>query len=71
FTCRIEAVGTTKGRLKLEQKLTIEKQRDMSLFISDSEGSSDSFKVIYELTPPPDVQAGDYSTTLIYSLLEI
>jgi hypothetical protein len=71
FTCRTERVETTKGSLKLPQKSEIEKQRDMSLFISDNEGSSDSFKAIYELTPPPDVRPGDYSTTLVYSLLEI
>ncbi len=71
FTCRIEAVGTTKGSLKLQQNSAIEKQHDMTLFVSDSEGSSDSFKVIYELTSPPDVQAGDYSTSIVYSLLEI
>ena len=71
FTCRTERAGTTKGSVRLEQKAEIEEQRDMSLFISDNDGSPDSFKVIYELTPPPDVQAGDYSTTLVYSLLEI
>lgn len=71
FTCRTEQVGNTKGSVRLQQNSAIEKQRDMPLYISDSEGSSDNFKVIYELTPPPDVQAGDYSTTLVYSLLEI
>lgn len=71
FTCRTAQEEATKGSVRLEQKSEVEEQRDMSLFISDKEGSSDSFKVIYELTPPPDVQAGDYSTTLVYSLLEI
>lgn len=71
FTCRTEQSTDTKGSVRLQQQSAIEKQRDTTLFISDDDGSADTFKVIYELTPPPDVQAGDYSTTLVYSLLEI
>ncbi|MDD5654080.1 MAG: hypothetical protein PHR91_00345 [Candidatus Omnitrophica bacterium] len=71
FTCRTEPLDGTKGSVKLPQKTGIRKQVDTTLFISDKHGSSDTFKAIYELTPPPDVRAGDYSTTLVYSLLEI
>jgi hypothetical protein len=71
FTCRTEASDGTKGSVKLPQKTGIRKQTDTTLFVSDKQGSSDTFKAIYELTPPPDVRAGDYSTTLVYSLLEI
>jgi hypothetical protein len=71
FTCRTESNEAIKGNLKVPQNTAIKKQANMTLFVSDSKGSSDTFKVIYELTPPPDVRAGDYSTTLVYSLLEI
>jgi len=71
FTCRTESAEVTKGSLRVSQNTAIKKQASMTLFVSDSKGSSDTFKVIYELTPPPDVRAGDYSTTLVYSLLEI
>ena len=71
FTCRTESVEATKGNLKISQNTGIKEQVNTTLFVSDSKGSSDTFKVIYELTPPPDVRAGNYSTTLVYSLLEI
>ena len=71
FTCRTDALEGTKGSVKLSQKTGIKKQMDTTLFVSDKQGSSDTFKAVYELTPPPDVRSGDYSTTLVYSLLEI
>jgi len=43
----------------------------MSLFISDEKGSPDKFKVIYELSIPPDLKAGDYSTRITYSITAI
>ncbi|MCK9603387.1 MAG: hypothetical protein M0R66_03425 [Candidatus Omnitrophica bacterium] len=71
FTSRTEGVAGIKGATKQDQGQPVNKEKDITLFISDDEGSPASFKVIYELTPPPDVQAGDYSATLVYSLLEI
>ncbi len=72
FTLRTERTESlaTKGTLKFPQKITVQKGETV-LFISDNLGSSDKFKVIYELTCPTDVKAGDYSTRIIYSLLEI
>ena len=69
FTIREESLNT-KGVLKYPDK-TETKAGEMSLFVSDKEGSSDTFKVIYELTIPPDLHAGDYSTRIIYTLSEI
>ncbi len=71
FTCVTEPLAGTKGSVKVPQKTGVRKQVDTTLFVSDKQGSSDEFKAVYELTPPPDVRAGDYSTTLVYSLLEI
>jgi hypothetical protein len=41
------------------------------LFVSDGRGSPDKFKVIYKLSPSEDIMAGDYSTRITYTLLEI
>ena len=60
----------TKGTLKIPQKVPVSKT-DTVLFVSDKKGSADKFKLIYELTVPDDVRAGDYSTRITYSLLEI
>lgn len=70
FTLRTERLDNTKGNLKYPQKTEI-KLGDTVLFLSDKIGSSDTFKVIYELGIPPDLHAGDYSTRLSYSLSEI
>ena len=69
FTLRTESVDT-KGILKFAQNSPA-KKGDTVLFISDRDGSPDSFKVIYELTCPADVKAGDYSTSVVYSLSEL
>jgi hypothetical protein len=69
FTLRQESLET-KGILKYPEKTDI-KQGEMVLFISDREGSSDKFKVIYELSIPSDIQPGDYSTFFTYSVSEI
>ncbi|MFA5276672.1 MAG: hypothetical protein WC417_07260, partial [Candidatus Omnitrophota bacterium] len=71
FTYRTQAIEEVKGTPKQEHSSPLNKDGEMVLFVSDDTGSSAGFKVVYELTPPPDMRAGDYSTTLIYSLLEI
>ena len=60
----------TKGTLKTPEKQAMKKQ-DTVLFVSDAKGSADKFKIIYELTSPDDLIAGDYSTRITYALLEI
>lgn len=60
----------TKGILKFPQKTEV-KKGDTIVFISDSKGSPDKFKLIYGLTCPLDIRVGDYSTRITYSLIEI
>ncbi|MCM8796202.1 MAG: hypothetical protein NC928_05930 [Candidatus Omnitrophica bacterium] len=69
FKLRMEDIDT-KGTLKFLQAEEV-KKGDTVLFISDNKGSGDKFKLIYELTCPKDLKAGDYSTRITYSLLEI
>lgn len=69
FTLRTETLDS-KGLLKFPQKESVHKG-EATLFISDKEGSADKFKIIYELSFPENVKAGDYSTRIAYSLLEI
>lgn len=70
FTLKTEGLGDTKGMPKLPTAQEI-KKGDTMLFISDSQGSPDKLKIIYELTCPMDIIAGDYTTRIVYSLLEI
>ncbi|MDD4939823.1 MAG: hypothetical protein PHE18_03315 [Candidatus Omnitrophica bacterium] len=60
----------TKGKLSFTDKTQM-KTGTRTLFISDEKGSSDRFKVVYELSAPEKAPAGDYSTNVTYSLLEI
>ena len=69
FTLKTESLET-KGNLKFPQAQGV-KRGDTTLFISDEQGSPDKFKMIYELTVPWQVKAGDYSTRITYSLSEI
>lgn len=69
FTVTTESLDT-KGTLKQVEKKEI-RTGDTILFVSDNKGSSDKLGVIYELTCPRDIKAGDYSTRITYSLLEI
>jgi len=60
----------TKGDLKFTQSAAT-KKGDTILFVSDDDGASDKFSIIYELTVPWDIKAGDYSTHITYSLSEL
>ncbi|MGE5308562.1 MAG: hypothetical protein ACM3OC_05735 [Deltaproteobacteria bacterium] len=70
FTVVTQNAGSTKGTLKCPEKTTI-KPGDIVLFVSDNKGSPDSFRIIYELSTPESVKAGDYSASIVYSLSEI
>ena len=59
-----------KGKIKYQEKKEIE-EKQMVIFTSDGKGSSDKFRVIYELAAPRDVHPGDYHTSFSYSLSEI
>ncbi len=69
FTVRTESLNT-KGILNYPQKTEV-KPGEMSLFVSDETGSSDTFNVIYELSTPPDLHAGDYTTRIVYTISEL
>lgn len=69
FTVRTENLDT-KGALKFPQKVEV-KKGDTVLFVSDDKGSPDAFKIIYELSCPREIKAGDYSARITYSLSEI
>ncbi|KPK97313.1 MAG: hypothetical protein AMJ95_09695 [Omnitrophica WOR_2 bacterium SM23_72] len=69
FTLREESLGT-RGRLIFSSPTEV-KTGETILFVSDSIGSSDKFKIIYELKPSFDIMAGDYSTRITYSISEI
>ncbi|MDD5120491.1 MAG: hypothetical protein PHR84_04200 [Candidatus Omnitrophica bacterium] len=70
FSMQTLPVNDTKGSLKISNKIPVEKG-DLLLFISDASGSSDRFKVIYELICPADLRAGNYSSRITYTLTEI
>lgn len=44
---------------------------ETTLFISDENGSPAQFKIIYELTIPRDLTAGNYSSQITYSISEL
>jgi len=60
----------TKGTLKFPAPEAVKKGY-MVLFVSDNKGSSDKFKIIYELAVSRDIKSGDYSTKITYSLSEL
>jgi hypothetical protein len=59
----------TKGQVKINQGQEAKKGETI-LFVSDAKGSSDKFRLIYELAVPADIKGGDYSTNISYSLVE-
>lgn len=69
FTLRLEDMGT-KGNLRFTQPTEV-KAGEMVLFISDKDGSSDRFKIIYELAADADVAAGNYMGSIVYTISEL
>ena len=70
FTLRTVSVDNTKGVLKAADKIPVGKGGQL-LFVSDEDGSSDRFKVVYELVCPDNLAAGSYSSRITYTLAEI
>lgn len=60
----------TKGKIKFPEQSEV-RLGESVLFVSDGAGAPDSFKVIYELSPGVNLQPGDYSTSIVYSISEI
>ncbi|MFA5145640.1 MAG: hypothetical protein WC723_06550 [Candidatus Omnitrophota bacterium] len=69
FTLRTENINA-KRNLKFLEKQEVKKGNTI-LFVSDKSGKPAKIKVIYELTSPVDLRAGDYSANVTYSLLEM
>lgn len=69
FVLKEEALET-KGRILFPGFVEV-KEGDMTLFVSDSEGTSDKFRVIYELSPSEEVAAGDYAARIVYQIIEL
>lgn len=69
FTLRTENINA-KANLKFLEKQDVKKGNTI-LFVSDSKGAPAKIKVIYELTSPMEIMAGDYSANVTYSLLEM
>jgi hypothetical protein len=70
FSLQTLSANNTKGSLKIPNKIPVEKGNAL-LFVSDTNGSTDKFKVIYELICPIDLRAGNYSSRITYTLTEI
>ena len=70
FSLQTLSQNNTKGNLKVASRIPVEKG-NLLLFVSDANGSADKFKVIYELTCPADLKAGNYSSRITYTLTEI
>jgi len=70
FTLCTLSAGDTKGSLKISDKAAVKKGNQV-LFISDPDGSSDKFRVVYELVCPVGLGAGNYSSRITYTLAEL
>lgn len=58
------------GVLKQPSRVPVE-VGETTLFISDENGSPAQFKIIYELSIPRDLTAGNYSSQITYSISEL
>lgn len=70
FTVKQELIDSAPGRVEDDGFSTI-RPGDAPLYYSDKIGSPTEFKVIYQLRPYQKMQAGDYKTSVIYTLGEI
>ena len=61
---------TEGGVLKQPSRVPVE-VGETTLFVSDEKGSTAKFKIIYELTIPRDLTAGNYSSQITYSISEL
>ncbi|MDD5130573.1 MAG: hypothetical protein PHS66_05955 [Candidatus Omnitrophica bacterium] len=70
ITAQTLPLSGTKGFLKIPDKTPL-KRGHVLLYISDLEGSSDKFKINYELTAPENLIPGNYLSGILYTLSEI
>ena len=73
FTFELEKAGDidTGAKLKFEEEAIVDTEGDVTLFISNTNGDSDEFEVIYSLKTTRDTRGGSYSTGLSYYLGEL
>jgi len=69
FVFRQEKI-TDGGILKQPSNTPVE-IGETTIYISDGKGSPANFKIIYELTVPEDLRAGNYSSNITYSISEL
>lgn len=71
FTFKLEKKETTKGSIKFEEDTVVNPGKDIALFVSDGNGNSDEFDVVYKLKTTADTRGGNYNTGISYSLTEL
>jgi hypothetical protein len=62
---------STKGGILKQPSSTPVDIGETTMFVSDEKGSPTKLKVIYELTTPRDLSAGNYSSQITYSMSEL
>jgi len=70
FSMKGELVETDRGKMVMTEFAPVE-QGEAPIFFSDQKGSSAKFKMFYRLRPYATMEAGDYSSAIIYSLGEM
>jgi len=70
FSLKGEIVGKSPGEFRFPDFQPVV-QSQQAIYVSDAKGSSSEFKVYYRLKPYPEMKAGSYSTSIVYSLGEI
>jgi len=71
FTFELEKDKDTEAKLKFEGDTIVEAKKDIALFVSNDDGDSDEFVIIYKLKPTRNTRGGLYNVKLSYSLSEL
>ncbi|MDD5291878.1 MAG: hypothetical protein PHY46_01660 [Candidatus Omnitrophica bacterium] len=71
FTFIMEKKDNAGGKLKFEDEAVIEPGSDKTIFVSNANGDSDEFDVVYKLKVTADTKGGNYNTGISYSLSEL
>lgn len=70
FMVKQELIPETLGKVSATEFVPVA-AGDSPLFYSDAQGSPADFRVFYRLAPYPEMQPGDYRTSVLYSLNEM
>jgi len=71
FTFITEKKDTVVGKVKFENETAVEPGSDKTIFVSNANGDSDEFDVVYKLKVTADTKGGNYNTGISYSLSEL